>query len=982
MTQPDRLVSGGLIDRTRPIHFQFDGRAYSGFQGDTLASALLAHHVRLFGRSFKYHRPRGVLSAGVEEPNALVELREGARREPNTRATTVELFDGLIAQSQNRWPSLALDFGALNSVVSPLLPAGFYYKTFMWPSGFWEKVYEPLIRRAAGLGRASTHEDPDTYEKTHAFCDVLVIGSGPAGLVAARMAGRAGMRVILCEEDFVIGGRLNADRREIGGMPGAVWASQVEAELASLPEVRILRRTSVFGAYDGQLFGAVERIADHQQKPLPHQPRQRLWRIRARQTILASGAIERPLIFSGNDCPGVMLAAAVRTYLNRFAVTSGQRVVLFTCADDAWTTAFDLCEADATVEAIIDVRTEVHAALRARATRLGIPQFLGSQVIETHGTRQIRSVTVRDSAGRRTRLTADCLAMSGGWTPNLALTTHLGSRPQWSESLAAFVPIDLPHGMCVVGAARGTWGLGAALREGQDAAVRAAQVLGFHVDEPEVIAADDEGTSVKPFWSVSESKSKAFVDFQNDVTREDIALAVREGFISAEHVKRYTTLGMGTDQGRTSNVNGLALIASLTGQSMSDIGTTAFRPPYVPVSIGVLGGSHRGKAFRPTRLTPGHRWAEEQGATFVEAGPWLRAQWFAAPGETDWSQTVTREVRAVRGSVGVCDVSTLGKIEIHGADAGVFLDRVYANMFSTLPVGKARYGLMLREDGFILDDGTSARLAPDHYVMSTTTANAEKVMQHLEHAAQILWPQLDVQIVPVTDQWAQFAIAGPRSRQLLERLLGDSIDLSREAFRFLACAEFEWQEIPARLFRISFSGELAYELAVPARFGDAVIRAIMKAGAEWNVTPYGMEALNVMRVEKGHVVTSELNGATTAADLGFGRMLSTKKKDYIGRVLAARSALTSADRLALVGVRPVDPHVTLHAGALMNDQGHITSVAYSPMLGHWIGLALLSGGSQRIGERVRVCDPLRREDIEVEVTKPIFFDPEGLRLQS
>jgi heterotetrameric sarcosine oxidase alpha subunit len=989
LVHPNRLAAGGLIDRGRPLSFHFDGRRYSGFQGDTLASALLAHDVRLIGRSFKYHRPRGVLSAGVEEPNALVELGSGARREPNTRATVVELFAGLEAYSQNRWPSLACDVGSLNSLLSPLLPAGFYYKTFMWPASFWEKLYEPLIRHAAGLGRASHDPDPDIYEKIHAFCDVLIIGGGPAGLAAALAAGRAGARVLLCEEDFVLGGRLNAERREIGGKPGALWAQEVESELASLPEVRVLRRACVFGAYDGGCFGALERVADHQREPFPHQARQRLWRIIAKRAVLAAGAIERPVVFGGNDRPGVMMASAVRTYLNRFSVVSGRRIAVFTCSDDAWTTAFDLKAAGIDIEAVIDARVEVDPSLITRASRLGIPRKLGSHVIATRGARALCELTVRDSAGRCARLAADTLAMSGGWNPNLALCTHLGGRPRWSEEIAAFVPGDVPCGMAIVGAARGSWSLVHALHEGRLAGIEAAEAAGFRATASSPLHADDEPAALRPVWFVGESKGKAFVDFQNDVTCEDLALSVREGFKSAEHLKRYTTLGMGTDQGRTSNVNGLAVLAALTGQPIAAVGVTAFRPPYTPVAIGALAGAHRGKEFRPTRLTPAHRWAEEYGATFVEVGPWLRAQWFAAPGETDWLQTVAREVKAVRTGVGVCDVSTLGRIEVHGPDAGVFLDRIYTNMFSTLPVGKARYGLMLREDGFIMDDGTCARLAADHYVMSTTTANAEKVVQHLDHALQVLWPQLDVQITPITEHWAQYSIAGPLSRQLLTRLLGNAIDLSNDAFPFLACAEFDWRGLRARLFRISFSGELAYELAVPARFGDSTIRAIMQAGAEWNVTPYGMEALNVLRLEKGHVVISEINGTTTAADLGFSRLMSTKK-DYIGRVLAQREGLTAPDRPVLIGIRAVDRTAQLNAGAhflaagaparLENDEGYVTSVAFSPTLGHWVGLGLLRRGRERIGARVIAHDPVRSSSVEVEVVSPVFIDPEGTRV--
>jgi len=989
--QPNRLPNGGSIDRRQPLSFRFDGKLCGGYVGDTLASALLASGVRLIGRSFKYHRPRGIFTAGSEEPNALVELRSGARREANTRATTIELFDGLEAHSQNRWPSLAFDVGAVNSLLSPLFVAGFYYKTFMWPAALWEKLYEPLIRRAAGLGRASSEHDPDTYEKTHAFCDVLVVGGGPAGLSAALSAGRAGARVILCDEDFMLGGRLNAERREIGGMSGSAWASQVETELNSLPEVRVLRRTSVFGVYDGCTYGALERVADHLPAPAAHRPRQRLWRIIAKRAVLAAGAIERPIVFGGNDRPGVMMASAVRTYSNRFGVAAGRRVVLFTATDDGWNTAFDLTNAGVTVEGIIDARAEVAPSVLAAGQRTSARILLGAQVLEAQGARSLRNVIVRDDKGRLTEFPADTLAVSGGWNPNIALSTHLGGRPRWSNDLSTFVPGDQPREMIVTGAARGSFLLADALCEGAAAGAEAAESAGHRAPAWPALKVDDERNGAAPFWHVPESKGKTFVDFQHDVTSEDVALAAREGFLSVEHLKRYTTLGMGTDQGKTSNVNGLAILASLTARAIPEVGATVFRPPYTPVAIGAFAGHHRGKDFRPTRLTAGHRWAQERGATFVEAGQWLRAQWFTAPGETDWLQTVVREVKSVRSSVGVCDVSTLGKIDIQGPDASAFLDRVYINLFSTLPAGKVRYGLMLREDGLVMDDGTTAHLSAGHYLMSTTTANAGKVMQHLEHARQVLWPQLDVQIVSVTEQWSQYAIAGPNARHVLERLLGDSIDVADAAFPYLACAEFSWRGIPARLFRISFSGELAYELAVPARYGDAVIRAIMEAGAEWGIAPYGTEALGVMRIEKGHVAGSELSGMTTAADLGLGRMMSTKK-DFIGRVLAGRPGLTDPNRPALVGVKPVDPGARLHAGAhflslgaqasLKNDQGYVTSVAFSPMIGCWIGLGLLTRGPERRGERLRAYDSLHGVDLEVEVVSPAFFDPEGARLKS
>jgi heterotetrameric sarcosine oxidase alpha subunit len=982
---PHRLGSGGLIDRSQPLSFTFDGQPYLGFAGDTLASALVANGVKLVGRSFKYHRPRGILTAGSDEPNALVELRAGARREPNTRATTAELYDGLTAASQNRWPSLAFDIGAVNDRLSRFLVAGFYYKTFMWPAKFWELLYEPLIRRAAGLGRAARAEDPDHYEKAFAHCDVLVIGGGPAGLMAALAAGRAGARVILADEDFRLGGRLLAERHEIDGKPGTEWIAEIEAELESLPEVRIMRRTAVIGVFDHGQYGAVERVNDHVAVPPEHEPRQRGWKIVAKCAVLAAGALERGIAFGNNDRPGVMLAGAVRSYINRYAAAPGRRIAVFTNNDDGWRTAADAHAAGIEVAAVIDSRAEQPGQFAA----LGIRVMTGAQVSHVHGRQGVQAIDVVDAAGHFTRIDCDALAVSGGWNPAVHLTCHLGGKPVWNETLAAFRPGAVPPGMHVAGAANGALTLAECLHAGVAAGAMAAVECGFQIASIRMPSAQDEASGITPLWHVKESRAKAFVDFQNDVTIKDIALANQEGFSSVEHLKRYTTLGMATDQGKVANVTGLAILADVSGRAIAEVGTTTYRPPYVPVSFGAMAGHHRAKDFRPVRLPPSHQWAAEQDAVFVESGAWLRAQYYPRDGEKDWLETVNREVEATRGSVGVCDVSTLGKIEIEGADAAVFLDRVYTNTFSTLPVGKSRYGLMLREDGFVMDDGTTSRLAPERFFMTTTTAQAGRVMQHLEFCHQVLWPELDVQMVSVSEQWAQFSIAGPRSRDVLRKLVDEKHDIADKAFPYLAAKEIAVGGIPARLFRLSFSGEMAYELSVPARSGDAAIRAIMAAGEEFSITPYGTEALGVMRIEKGHVAGNEINGQLTARDLGLGRMMS-KKKDYIGRVMAQRPALLDPDRPALAGFKPVDRKARLRAGAHFlsvgaaasadNDEGYMTSVAFSPMLGHWIGLGVLKRGPERIGQRVRAYDPVRNGDVEVEICNPVFFDAEGARL--
>lgn len=981
-----RLANGGLIDRSQPLRFSFDGKSYQGFAGDTLASALVANDVRLVGRSFKYHRPRGILTAGSEEPNALVTLRSGAHAEPNTRATTVSLFDGLVVTSQNRWPSLAFDVLAVNQLASPLFVAGFYYKTFMWPAAFWEKIYEPLIRRAAGLGKLSLEADPDTYDREHGFCDLLVIGGGPTGLAAALTAGRAGARVILADEDATPGGRLLAEHHQVNGSAGSDWAAQAMAELAATPNVRVLPRTTVFGAYDGREYGAVERVSDHLAAPLPGQPRQRLWKIVARHTILASGAIERPLVFGGNDRPGVMMASAVSTYINRFAAAPGRRAVVFTTTDSGWSTARDLVRAGVTVAAVVDSR-EADESRTALARELGVEAFFGAVVTRVHG-RSVKAVTVQTRDGTTQRIACDLLAMAGGWNPAIGIGSNLGARPVWSETLNSFVLDGAPPGLIPAGAAEGAFSLAGALAGGVAKAAAVLAELGRDTAALPHFAASDDPVACSPLWHVP-GKAKAFVDFQHDVTDTDVALAAREGFVSIEHLKRYTTLGMATDQGKTSQLNGHALLATATGKTIAEAGTILSRPPYLPVAIGALAGHHRGRDFRPARKTASHGWAQEQVAVFTDAGQWKRAQWFPRPGETDWLDTVNREVLATRKGVGICDVSTLGKIDVQGPDAATLLDRLYVNTFSTLPVGKARYGLMLREDGFVMDDGTTTRLGEDRWFLTTTTVNAAKVMQHIDYARQVLWPDLDVQATSVTEQWATYAVAGPQSRALLQAVLPD-LDLSNAALPYMGAVEFVWRGRTARLFRLSFSGELAFEISVPARTGDALVRTLFAAGEPFGATAYGTEALGVMRIEKGHPAGNELNGTTTAGDLGMGRMLS-KKKDFIGRIMAARPALVDPARPVLVGLKPVDGASRIRAGAHLlapgasavaaHDEGYVTSAAYSPTLGLPIALALLARGAERHGQRIIVHDPVRGADVEAEVCDPVFLDPEGARVR-
>jgi len=982
MSQVNR-VSGGQLDRGRTLRFTFNGKPMLGHPGDTLASALLANGQKLVGRSFKYHRPRGIFTAGPEEPNALVQLRPGAFQEPNTRATVTELWDGLHASSQNHRMSLEHDLMAVTDLLSPFLSAGFYYKTFMWPRAFWEKLYEPAIRASAGLGRLSMQEDPDAYDKGFLHCDLLVIGAGPAGLMAALTAGRSGARVILADEDFTPGGRLNAETLELGGMAGAEWARAAVAELAGMDNVRLMTRTTVHGAYDHGIYGALERCTDHLAEP-GGKPRQILWRIYSRGAVLAAGSTERPIAFGNNDRPGVMLAASVRAYVNRYGVTPGRRVAVFTNNDDGWRTAADLAAKGVEVIAIIDTR-DAPAVCDVPGAR----HVRNAAVADTTGRKGLRSVTLADGQ----MIPADCLAVSGGWNPNVHLTCHQGGRPQWREDLSAFVPGDaLPPGMAVAGAANGAMTLAAALAEGRASATTRLEDLGITPAGTDLPRAEDEPREAAAFWHVRQGRSRAWLDLQNDVTVKDVKQANAEGFRSVELLKRYTTLGMATDQGKTSNIAALAVLAEETGNTIPETGTTVFRPPYTPVSMGALAGRARGRDFRPYRLTPSHEWAAANGATFVEVGNWLRAQWFARPGESGWRDSVDREVLMTRASVGICDVTTLGKIDVQGRDAAEFLNRVYANGFSTLAVGRVRYGLMLREDGIAYDDGTTARIGEHHFVMTTTTANAVTVFRRMEFARQCLWPNLDVHLISTTDGWAQFAVAGPNSRNLLRKIVDSDHDISNEAFPFMACAEISiCGGTPARLFRISFSGELAYEIAVPARYGNAMMGVLMEAGAEFDAVPYGTEALGVMRIEKGHAAGNELNGQTTAHNLGMGRMVS-RKKDCIGNILSQRPEMVRDDAVKLMGFRPVDRTQPLVAGAhfinrgetanMENDQGWMTSVAHSPSLGHSIGLGFVKSGDTRKGEIVRAVSPVHGTEVEVEIVSAHFIDPEGKRLRA
>ena len=939
-----------LVNYDKILKFQFNGKHYEGYEGDTLASALLRKNVKIVGRSFKYHRPRGIFGSGSEEPNALVKLEGSNTHEPNRRATSIKLYDGLKANSQNYIGSVKFDILALNDYIHPFISAGFYYKTFMWPKSFWEKVYEPIIRRAAGLGSLSTEPDPDRYDKGYLHCELLIIGSGPAGLKMALDASRNGKKIILVDEDFIMGGQLLSNEIEINGSSSLQWIEQTLSELSNSSNVRIMTRTSVYGVYDHGIYGALETVTDEIDRP---GARQILWRIYANKSVLASGATERPIAFPNNDRPGVMLASAVQTYNKRFNVKCGDNISLFTNNSGA-----NLSK----ISNLIDVRNGLH-------------------IVNVHGRNMIRSITL--NSGKK--INSDCLAVSGGWNPNLQLTCHKRGRPKWNEKLSCFVPdnSNLPVNMHVIGSANGSFSTQSVFNDVSDL----SKQLGYEITEE--IKSEDKPLKLKPFWFVKSNK-RSWVDLQNDVTVKDITLAHQEGFSSVEHVKRYTTLGMATDQGKTSNVIGLAVLADATNKTIPETGTTIFRPPYTPISIGAFAGAHKDKHFKPTRLTPSHEFASEIGANFVDTGYWKRAQWFSQDKEVTWRDSVDREVLMTRQSVGICDVSTLGKIDIQGKDAGKFLNKIYINTFSTLKVGKCRYGLMLREDGIAMDDGTSARLSDTHYIMTTTTAKAGSVYSHLEFCRQVLFPNLDVHIISTTEQWAQFSIAGPNARNLLCKIIDPNFNISNETFPYMACAEITiCSGIRARIFRLSFSGELAYEISVPSRYGDALIRELMSAGKEFNATMYGTEALGVMRIEKGHAAGNELDGRNTAVNLGLSGLMA-KKKDYIGKTLSSREKLSG--NKTMVGFLSVNPSDKLTSGSHFmntddkilpeNDQGHMSSVAYSPILERYIGIGFLKNGKDRYNETLKAIDFLQNNHVEVKVVSPHFIDPNGDRLRA
>jgi sarcosine oxidase subunit alpha len=996
-----RLLAGGRIARDRKIRFSFDGRSYEGLEGDTLASALLANGVHLVGRSFKYHRPRGIMTAGPEEPSALVTVRrDEARSTPNLRATQVELYDGLVAVSQNRWPSLRFDLGRLTELFSPLLSAGFYYKTFMWPRSAWHRLYEPLIRRMAGLGEAPRLPDPDRYAQQHAHCEVLVVGAGPAGLAAALAASRGGARVILCDERPRFGGSLlSDDRSRIDGLAAADWVEAAIAELQRNPRVRLLPRTTAFGYFPHNHLGLSERLTDHLAEPPAGLARERLWQVRAQQVVLATGSIEQPLVFPGNDRPGVMLAGAALRYLKEQAVLPGQRVVIATICDSAYRVALEMQAAGAQVAQIVDLRPDPSPAQpdgwQQRLRQAGIAVETGARVLGSQGSNHLSAVEIGrvDAAGAATgRRSIDCdlLLVAGGYVPSVHLFSQSRGKLRYDESLQAFVPGESAENERSVGACRGLYGLAATLQDGAAAGADAATAAGCVGEEPRFEVMEDSTAATAgrlPRAEAAVPGPKAFVDFQHDVMLKDLDLAMREGFRSIEHIKRYTTTGMATDQGKTSNLNALHHAARELGKPVPAVGLTTFRMPYTPITFASFAGQARGESFDPVRRTPMHGWAVRQGAVFEDVGMWKRARFFPRAGE-DMHAAVARECRSVRGSCGVFDASTLGKIVVAGPGATAFMDRLYVNDWSKLAVGRCKYGVLLRDDGFVYDDGVVARLAADRFHVTTTTGGAARVLAMMEDYRQTEWTDLDVWLTSTTEQWAVIAVQGPRARELLAPLV-DGLDISATALPHMAVVQGTLRGIPMMLFRVSFTGELGFEVNVPTDQGAAALDAICEAGKAYGLTPYGTETMHVLRAEKGFIIIGQdTDGTVTPDDVGLTWAIGKAKPDFVGKRALARSAMNSPDRKQLVGLLTRDPRVVLEEGAQVVDVpgqappmkliGHITSSYMSATLDRSIALAVVAGGRARIGQTLHV--PMPSGEIAVEVCAPMFYDPKGARL--
>ena len=992
-TQAFRLPRGGSIDRGKPLAFSFNGRAYRGYAGDTLASALLANGVYLVARSFKYHRPRGIVSAGPEEPNALVRVGSGARVLPNLPATMVELYDGLEAASINCWPGVDFDLGAVSNLFSRMLPAGFYYKTFMWPRGAW-MWYEKFIRNAAGLGRTPVAPDPDRYEKRNDHCDVLVVGGGPAGIGAALAAAEAGARVLLADERAALGGQLNFRRGGIEGAQAAAWLSAARARLATMPEVRVLTRTTAAGYYDHNLVTLVERVTDHDPTAPMRQPRQRLWKVRAGRVIVAAGASERSLVFANNDLPGVMLASAAQCYVAQFAVRPGSRAVIFTNNDSAYEAAQALAESGVEIAALVDLRKEAgpHAVQGPRAR-------YGHAVVAARGGKHVVAAdiaavdaTTGAIVGAIETVACDLICVAGGWDPTVHLYSQSGGRLAYDDAQHCFVPGAAAQPTLVAGAANGAFMLADCVAQGRAAGAQAAREAGFAAAVVPAVPART-ALAVHPMWEIPAAggNPKKFVDRQSDVTAADIALAAREGYVSVEHAKRYTTTGMGVDQGKVGNITAFGILGDATQRSVPQVGTTTFRPPYAPVAIGALAGREIGELFDPLRKTPVTDSHAAHGAVFEPVGLWRRPQYYPRPGET-MQAAVARECLAVRSGVGLLDASTLGKIEIHGRDALKLLNMVYTNAWDSLAVGGCRYGLMLREDGMVFDDGVTARLGAQHYLMSTTSGGADGVANWLEEWLQCEWLDWRVFVTPVTANWATLCITGPQSRALLQKLSTD-IDLAPAQFPHMALRSGKVAGVAARIARVSFTGELSYEINVPARYGLALWEMLMKEGAGHGITPLGTEALHVLRAEKGFIVVGhDTDGTVTPHDLGMSWIVGKAKQDFLGKRGLERSDSAREGRKQLVGLLTDDAQSVLVEGSQVINiadaaritrppvpmTGHVTSSYMSPTLKRSIAMALIENGRDRMNEQIAVV--VHGRVVTARIVEPRFYDIKGERL--
>ncbi len=1003
--QGNRLREGGRIDRRKPIRFTFNDRPLMGYAGDTLASALLANGVNLIGRSFKYGRPRGIMTAGVEEPNGIVQLgATEATQTPNIRVTEQVLYDGLVCRSVNGWPSVDHDvMGVFGRLGGALMSPGFYYKTFMFPKSQWE-TYETFIRKAAGLGRSSKKRDPDRYEHINQHTDVMIVGAGPTGLVAARDAARRGARVILADEQQEFGGSLLHSRDDIDGKPAMEWVDDIITELTLNENVLLLPRTTVNGYHDHNFLTARERLTDHQViSSAGKVARQRMHKIRAASVVLATGAHERPLVYANNDLPGCFTCSAVSTYIQRFAVVPGKKLVVMTTNDSGYQSAIDWHDAGREVVAIVDTRNSPEGSVLELAADKGIQVMTGSAVIEVKGRKQVRGAVIAPInapgsfvAGESIYVECDTLASSGGWSPAVHLSCHTGSRPVWNEEILGFIPGPTTEQRFEGGAVNGRQTLSDCLADGVQVAADACSAVGFDqsltTTSPAISGANDVFGDPMPLYLVPHTKTasrapKQFVDMQNDVTAAGIEMTTREGFESIEHVKRYTALGFGTDQGKTGNINGMAIVAKALGKTISETGTTVFRPNYTPVSFGVVAGAHTDLLFDPQRFTPMHEWHIERGAEFENVGQWKRP-WYFPVGDESMEDALKREQLATRNGVGILDASTLGKIDIQGKDAREFLGRVYTNAWEKLAIGRCRYGLMCGEDGMVMDDGVTSCLADNHFLMTTTSGGAAHVLSWLEIYHQTEWPELEVFFTSVTDEWATMSIAGPDSRKLLSELT--DIDLAADAFKFMDWREGKVADIPARVFRISFTGDLSYEINVPAHYGLHVWKALFKAGEKYNLTPYGTETMHILRAEKGFVIVGqETDGSVTPIDLDHGWAVANNKPfSFIGKRGMQRADCLRDDRKQLVGLKTVDPEAVLPEGAQavftpdqaipMTMVGHVTSSYYSAFLDRSIAMGLIRGGLSKKGESVYF--PLANgKTIEAIICDPVFVDPDGKR---